>query len=97
MSSVIVNGDNNLVSGNIKSGVSIFGTKGNYSANLVGTDKLSVSGSGNKIRTFTFTSNSISFTPSCLIASYRFSLGVSSSDTDYFVSSITCFKNPEFC
>lgn len=97
MSSVVVNGDSNLVSGNIKSGVSIFGINGNYSANLIGTDKLSVSGDGNKIRTLTFTANSIPFTPSCLIASYRFSLGVSSSDTDYFVSSITCFKNPEFC
>ena len=96
-SNFTVNGDNNLISGNIKSGVSIFGINGNYSANLVGTDKLSVSGGGNKIRTLKFTANSIPFTPSCLIASYRFSLGVSSSDTDYFVSSITCFKNPEFC
>lgn len=96
LSSVVINGDNNLVSGNIKSGVSIFGVNGNYSANLIGTEELSVSGVY-KNRTLTFNSNSISFTPSCLIASHRYALGVSSSDTDYFVSSITCFKNPKFC
>lgn len=96
LSSVVINGDNNLISSNIKSGVSIFGVNGNYSANLIGTEKLSVSGAY-KNRTLTFNSNSISFTPSCLIASHKYALGVSSSDTNYFISSITCFKNPEFC
>ena len=96
LSQVTVNGDNNLVSSNIKSRTSIFGINGNYNANLIGTEELFVSGDY-KYRILTFNSNSISFTPSCLIASHKYSLGVSSSDTDYFISSITCFKNPEFC
>jgi hypothetical protein len=65
LSSVIVNGDNNLVSGNIKSGVSIFGVNGELASDsfFCFSDEMS---------SFTLSNKKISISASNAFSGYRF-------------------------